>query len=81
MALVLFGNSGFRNLVSEWREKSRLQRTLIRLRTEHETLAREWNRIQQDPAYVEYVIRKNLGYVKKGEYEYRFIKPEKEKSR
>lgn len=75
MAFLLFGSAGFRNLVSRFRDKRRMEKTLARLRTEHEALAREWSLIQQDPAYTEYLIRKNLGYVKNGEVEYRILKP------
>ena len=42
---------------------------------EREALQRELTAIQQDPSYTEYLIRKNLGYVKKGEVEYRIMKP------
>jgi|SRR6185312_7978240 len=73
MALLLFGNSGFRSLLSGWQEKRRLSRTVDELRGEHETLARELARIQQDPAYTEFLIRKTLGYVEKGEVEYRLM--------
>lgn len=46
---------------------------LLRLRVDHVLLAQEWDRIQKDPSYTEYLIRKNLGYVKKGEVEYRIL--------
>jgi len=74
MALCLFGNEAFRGLVVQYHEQRRLQASLINLRTEHEKLTRELTLIQQDPAYTEYLIRKNLGYVKKGEVEYRLLK-------
>jgi len=76
-ALYLFANAGFRDLVSRTREQRRLGRVLIQLRDDHETLTREWARIQQDRSYTEYLIRKNLGYVKKGEVEYQILKKEK----
>ena len=78
MALCLFGNEGFRRLVTEVAEKRRVDQNLVSLRAEHDNLAREWAFIQQDPSYTEYLIRKNLGYVKKGEVEYRLIPPKKE---
>ena len=74
MALGLFGNEAFRVLVVQYREQRRLQTSLINLRTEHDHLTRELTLIQQDPSYTEYLIRKNLGYVKKGEVEYRLLK-------
>ena len=78
MALCLFGNEGFRRLVAQSREKRRLEKILSNLRAEHESLSRELTLIQQDPSYTEYLIRKNLGYVKKGEVEYRFLTTKKE---
>lgn len=74
VALLVLGNQGFRKWASAWREKRRLEKTLTALRSENERLTRELALIKQDPAYSEYLIRKNLGYVKKGEVEYRFIK-------
>ncbi len=72
-AFFLFANEGFRNLVERTRENRRLERLLSRLRREHTVLSEEWTRIQKDPSYTEYLIRKNLGYAKKGEVEYRII--------
>ncbi len=71
--LFLFANEGFRNLVVRTRETARLEKLLIRLRADHSNLSSEWTRIQKDPAYTEYLIRKHLGYVKKGEVEYRIL--------
>jgi cell division protein FtsB len=81
VAVLLFGNQGFRQLLSNWREKKRLDKALVSLESEHERLTRELTWIQQDPSYTEYLIRKNLGYVKKAEIEYRFIKPPKGSAR
>ena len=46
---------------------------LVHLRSDHTSLTEEWDRIQKDPTYTDYLIRKNLGYVKKGEVEYRIL--------
>ena len=73
MALCLFGNEAFRNLVVQYQEKRRLGSSLSALRAEHERLGRELGLIQNDPSYTEYLIRKNLGFVKKGEVEYRLM--------
>ena len=78
MALCLFGNEGFRRLVAEMAEKRRVDKNLLNLRAEHDNLSRELTLIQQDPSYTEYLIRKNLGYVKKGEVEYRLIQAKKD---
>jgi cell division protein FtsB len=71
---LVFGNKGFRDLASRSMEKRRLEKSLVRLRKDHDRLTRELAWIKQDPTYTEYLIRKNLGYVKKGEVEYRFMK-------
>ena len=62
-------------MVARTQEKRRIERSLTRLRTDHQVLSQEWRQIQTDPAFTEYLIRKNLGYVKKGEVEYQIIKP------
>jgi cell division protein FtsB len=54
-----------------------MERVLVQLRADHAALASEWKRIQEDPSYTEYLIRKNLGYVKKGEVEYQILKKDK----
>jgi len=74
MGYLLFGNGGFRQLVSESLEKRRLTKSLAQLRQEHDRLSHELTLLQQTPAYTEYLIRKQLGYVKKGEVEYRIVK-------
>lgn len=78
MVLCLFGNSGFRSLVRGWSEKRALSKSLTLLRADHDVLAAELTRLQQDPSYTEYLIRRDLKYVKKGEIEYRVIKPRPE---
>ena len=74
MAFCLFGTGGFRHLIGSWIDRHRTSHLLKQLRAEHEALSRELNRLQQDPSYTDYLIRKNLGYIKKGEVEYRFVK-------
>jgi cell division protein FtsB len=71
MALLLFGNSGFRLFISRRSEVHRQRAMLIALQTENARLTQVWSAIQTDPGYTEYLIRKNLGYVKKDEVEYR----------
>jgi cell division protein FtsB len=72
-AFFLFANDGFRNLVIRTKEHRRLEAALAHLRADHTTLSDEWTRIEKDPSYTEYLIRRNLGYVKKGEVEYRIL--------
>jgi cell division protein FtsB len=79
--LLVFGNQGFRDMASRISEKRKLDKTLASLRSEHERLSRELLWIQKDPVYAEYLVRKNLGYVKKGEVEYRLMKKGKQESK
>jgi predicted glycoside hydrolase/deacetylase ChbG (UPF0249 family) len=72
-AFILFANEGFHNWINRTREADRLGRILAHLRSDHDALSEEWARIQKDPTYTDYLIRKNLGYVKKGEVEYRIL--------
>ena len=72
-ALFLFANAGFQGWLRHAREKQRLEKTLASLHSEHDRLSGQWALIQQDRSYTEYLIRKTLGYVKKGEFEYRFL--------
>ena len=74
--MYLFANAGFRDLIVRTREKRRMERVLAQLHEDHESFTREWDRIQKDPSYTEYLIRKNLGFVKKGEVEYQILKKE-----
>ncbi len=74
VVFLVFGNGGFRQWISAFREKKRLEKTLTSLRSDHEKLSKELSWIRQDPTYGEYLVRKNLGYVKKGEIEYRMLK-------
>jgi cell division protein FtsB len=76
-AILLFANQGFRQMVRLLRERQRLRQSVASLRQENERLAHEVNLIQQDPGYTEYLIRRRLGYVKKGEVEYRFFRADK----
>jgi cell division protein FtsB len=76
-AILLFANQGFRQMVRLLRERQRLRQSVASLRQENQRLAHELSLIQQDPDYAEYLIRRGLGYVKKGEVEYRFFRTDK----
>jgi cell division protein FtsB len=71
MAALLFGNGGFRQLLSCRSDARRQRAILAELQAKNVRFTREWAEIQSDPAYTEYLIRKDLGYVKKDEIEYR----------
>lgn len=72
MGILLVANGGFRALLHYRGEVQRQRRMLSALKAENARLGREWQQIQSDPGYSEYLIRQKLGYIKKDEVEYRF---------
>lgn len=70
MAILVFANGGFRLLWSKRSEVRRQRETLAVLQADHARLVKEWDLIQNDPTYTEYLIRKTLRYIKKDELEY-----------
>jgi len=72
---VFFGNQGFRSLVSNWIELKHLRTEIGDLRQKQGQLSQEMKLMQPGQAPFERVIRRDLGWVKKGEIEYRFPPP------
>lgn len=70
---ILVGNRGFWTMVRHRRELSRLERQLQELRQESKRLDREIALAERDPAYIERVARRELGLIRPGEIEYRFL--------
>lgn len=75
---VFFGNAGFRSLVSNWLELRRLRGELGRLEREEKELDGQLKSLRAGDGPVERLARRELGYIKKGEIEYRFTPPSKE---
>jgi len=73
----IFGNTGFRSLIGNWRELRRLRSDISRLEAEESELSGRLQRLRAGDGGVERVARKELGYIQKGEIEYRFPPPEK----
>jgi len=69
--LALIINPGFNTLVSRWTEKIKLEKELKKLKIESVRLQKEIYSLENDQNYIEYCIRKDLGYLKPGETEYR----------
>ncbi len=65
--LVLFG-PGLLALARLSIAQHRLDRRLAQLDAEYERLARERDRLQHDPTYVEGLIRSTFHWARKGEY-------------
>lgn len=74
---VFFGNAGFRSMVSNWLELRRLKGELVRLEREEKELGVQLSALRSGEGPVERLARRELGYIKKGEIEYRFPPPEK----
>lgn len=78
--VALFVSSrGFRNLIKRKSQQYSLEKQINRHMDENARLREEIYSLKNDKLYVEYLIRRNLGYIKPDEVEYRFIKKQREK--
>ena len=73
-ALVLLGNGGFRRLVKNYLELSRLKGEKTRLEEEHRRLEAQRREVAEKPA-IEQAARRELSMLRPGETEYRFPPP------
>jgi cell division protein FtsB len=76
LLVVFFGNSGFRSLVANWRELRRLHGEIADLERDEKDLDARLKALRAGDG-VERAARRDLGYIKKGEIEYRFPPPGK----
>ncbi len=74
---VFFGNAGFRSLVSNWLELRRLRGEISALERDEKQLDAKLKSLRAGDGAVERAARRDLGYIKKGEIEYRFPPPGK----
>ncbi len=74
---IFFGNGGFRSLTRNWLELRRLNREIIALKREEQELDVRLKALRSGDGPIERLARRELGYIKKGEIEYRFPPPEK----
>ena len=72
---VFFGNAGFRSLVGNWRELHRLHGEIANLERDERDLDARLKALRAGDSGVERAARRDLGYIKKGEIEYRFPPP------
>ena len=77
LLFVFFGNAGFRSMVSNWLELRRLKTELVALDRDEKDLDAKLKALRAGDGGVERAARRDLGYIKKGEIEYRFPPPEK----
>jgi cell division protein FtsB len=76
LVYVFFGNAGFRSLVRNWLELRRLQREIVALDRDEKDLDAKLRALRSGDGGVERAARRDLGYIKKGEIEYRFPPPQ-----
>jgi cell division protein FtsB len=74
---VFFGNAGFRSMVSNWLELRRIKTEIVALDRDEKDLDAKLKALRAGDGGVERAARRDLGYIKKGEIEYRFPPPEK----
>lgn len=75
LVVVFFGNQGFRSLVRNWLELRRLRTELAELKREELRQAERMKFMKSGDAALERLARRELGFIKKGEIEYRFPPP------
>ena len=73
VVLFLFSNQSFRTYWQKKRYLAKLERNLKEIRLENKKLKMEIHRIETDPRIIEQHARRELGLIKPGEIEYRFI--------
>jgi cell division protein FtsB len=79
LLFVFFGNAGFRSMVSNWMELMRLKSEISQLDRDEKELDVRLKALRAGDGGVERAARLDLGYIKKGEIEYRFPPPEGKK--
>lgn len=72
---VFFGNQGFHSLVRNWLELRRLRGEITTLQREEAQLEHKQELLRTGDSSLERLARKELGFIKSGEIEYRFPPP------
>ncbi|OGR82942.1 MAG: hypothetical protein A3J74_08075 [Elusimicrobia bacterium RIFCSPHIGHO2_02_FULL_57_9] len=70
-----FGNQGFRSLVRNWLELRRLRQEILVMNQQEGQLSQRLAALRAGSGSVERLARKELGYIRPGEIEYRFPPP------
>ncbi|MCR4296448.1 MAG: septum formation initiator family protein [Elusimicrobia bacterium] len=76
---VFFGNGGFRSLTRNWLELRRLNKEIVALQRDEKELNEKLKALRAGDGPIERLARRELGYIKKGEIEYRFPPPAKKR--
>lgn len=75
LTVFFFANSGFRGLVRNWRELRRLRGEIEAVSRQERALNERLLALRAGDGSVERLARKELGYMRRGEIEYRFPPP------
>ena len=75
LVAVLLGNQGFRSLARNLFELRRLRSEIAELKREEGRQAERMKFVKSGDAALERLARRELGFIKKGEIEYRFPPP------
>ncbi|MEW6557075.1 MAG: septum formation initiator family protein [Elusimicrobiota bacterium] len=73
LCLVLFGNRSMWNIVRQGLEVSRLRKNLAKIEQENQFLRKRLYALENNPAYLEREVRKQLGLIQPGETKYKFV--------
>lgn len=76
---VFFGNQGFRSLVRNYLELRSLHKQIASLQSQEAASEERLKLLRSGDGSVERLARRELGYVRKGEIEYRFPPPAPDK--
>jgi cell division protein FtsB len=79
LAVFLLGNQGFRGLVRNWVELRHLRGEIAALEKKESNEAQRLEALRAGGSSFERLARRELGYIRKGEVEYRFPPPVEEK--
>ena len=71
--IFLFANQGFRTMMQNRRGLKKLEAEITELKEQNALLQKQFALAKYDLPYLERVARKELGLIKPGEIEYRFV--------
>lgn len=69
---MAFGQHGLVPLYKKEKERQAVIERIQKLKRENHALREEIDRLREDTDYIEYVIRKELNFLKKGEKRYKY---------
>lgn len=77
LQVIIFGDSGYVELIRLKADHQKLERTQARLTQENQQLYRTIDRLKNDPVFIENVARRELGMIRSNELIFTFKHPAK----